>query len=84
MTRGFCPSALGLMDNAQDIVLIRDFRKCEKYLTLPVKILFVFSFFEESPPAAHWKLFISLFISHCAFNIEGPSGLFFISEKRVY
>ena len=35
MTRGFCPSALGLMDNAQDIVLIRDFRKCEKYLTLP-------------------------------------------------
>ena len=35
MTRGFCPSALGLMDNAQDIAMIRDFRKCEKYLTLP-------------------------------------------------
>ena len=35
MNRVSCPSALGLMDNAQDIVLIRDFRKCEKYLTLP-------------------------------------------------
>ena len=35
MTRGFCPSALGLMDNAQNIAIARDFRKCEKYLTLP-------------------------------------------------
>jgi hypothetical protein len=35
MTRGFCPSALGLMDNAQNIAIARDFRKCEKYLTQP-------------------------------------------------
>ena len=41
MTRVSCPSALGLMDNAQDIVLIRDFRKCEKYLTLPIQQLIV-------------------------------------------
>ncbi|HQO19504.1 MAG TPA: hypothetical protein PLA03_03990 [Acidobacteriota bacterium] len=37
MTRGFCPSALGLMDNAQNIAIARDFRKCEKYLTLPLR-----------------------------------------------
>lgn len=35
MTRAFCPSALGLMDNAQNVAMIEDFRKCEKYLTLP-------------------------------------------------
>jgi len=35
MTRVSCPSALGLMDNAQNIAMIRIIRKCEKYLTLP-------------------------------------------------
>ena len=35
MTHVSCPSALGLMDNAQNIAIARDFRKCEKYLTLP-------------------------------------------------
>ncbi len=36
MTRVSCPSALGLMDKAQNIAMARDFRKCERYLTLPI------------------------------------------------
>ena len=38
MTHVYYPSALGLMDNAQNTAMIRIIRKCEKYLTLPKQV----------------------------------------------
>ena len=71
MTRVSCPSALGLMDNAQDIVLIRDFRKCEKYLTLPSHF---FSPIRESPPGRYYQFKNSSRAAHEGIFSDFPKG----------